>query len=58
MTWELRRELRARLGLLFHRRLREPASPFIFLILTALDLERLRAELVGRALFGTAEAVT
>ena len=57
-TWVLRRELRKRLALLFHCRLLEPASSIIFLILTALDLERLRAELVGRALFGAGEAAT
>jgi len=54
-AWRLRRELRTRLSLLFHRRLLQPAAPFIFLMLTALDLERLRAELVSRALFATGE---
>jgi len=52
-AWGLRAELRARLSLLFHRRMLQPAEPFIFLILTALDLERLRAALLGRALFAS-----
>jgi hypothetical protein len=55
-AWELRRRLRARLGLLFHRRLLEPAAAFIYLGLALLDLERLRAELVARALFAAGEA--
>jgi hypothetical protein len=55
-AWELRRRLRAQLGLLFHRRLLEPAAAFIYLALVLLDLERLRAELVARALFAAGEA--
>jgi len=50
-TWDLRRGLRDRLRPLFHRRLLQPAAPFIYLALAALDMERLRAELVSRALF-------
>ncbi len=49
--WDQRRALRVRLRFLFHRRLLQPAAPFIYLALSALDLERLRAELVDRALF-------
>lgn len=49
--WGLRKALRARLHLLFHRRLLQPAGPFIYLAMAALDLERLRAALVTRALF-------
>ena len=56
-TWGLRVELRSRLSLLFHRRLLQPAGPFIFLMLTALDLERLRAELVTRAIFAGGEGM-
>lgn len=46
-----RRDLRARLERRFHRALLQPATVFTFLALLALDLERLRGELVGRALF-------
>lgn len=46
-----RRELRARLHGRFHRALLQPATVFTFLALLALDLERLRGELVARALF-------
>jgi hypothetical protein len=52
-AWDLRRRLRAQLGLLFHRRLLQPAGAFIYLALVALDMERLRAELVVRALFAS-----
>jgi hypothetical protein len=55
-TWGLRRALRERLRLLFHRRLLQPAGPFVYLALAALDLERLRAELMSRALFPAREA--
>jgi hypothetical protein len=50
-AWELRGALSARLRHLFHRRLLQPAGVFIYLVLVALELERLRAELVDRALF-------
>jgi hypothetical protein len=49
--WPLRRTLEARLTLLFRRAMLDPAAAFIFLVLTALDLERLRGELVRRAAF-------
>lgn len=50
-TWELRGALTARLRHLFHRRLLQPAGVFTYLVLVALALERLRAELVTRVLF-------
>lgn len=50
-AWRLREELREGLCLRLHRSTLHPVVPFIFLTLTALDLERLRAALVGRALF-------
>ena len=55
-AWELRRALAARLRHLFHRRLLQPSAVFIYLTLVALELERLRAELVSRALFPMTEA--
>ena len=50
-AWPARRTLRERLRLRFHQRVLEPASLFVYLALVLLDLERLRAELVTRALF-------
>lgn len=47
----LRRSLQARLSLLLRRAALEPAAAFIHMALCALDLERLRGELLGRALF-------
>lgn len=47
----LRRALQARLSLLLRRAALEPAAAFVHLALSALDLERLRGELLGRALF-------
>lgn len=49
--WPLRRALEARLTLLFRRAMLDPAVAFVFLALAALDLERLRGELVRRAAF-------
>jgi len=49
--WLLRRSLQARLSLLLRRAALEPAAAFIHVALCALDLERLRGELLGRALF-------
>lgn len=49
--WPLRRALEARLTLLFRRAMLDPAVAFVFLALSALDLERLRGELVRRAAF-------
>jgi hypothetical protein len=50
----LRRSLQARLSLLLRRATLEPAAAFIHIALCALDLERLRGELLGRALFPNA----
>lgn len=47
----LRRSLQARLTLLLRRAALEPAVAFVHVALCALDLERLRGELLGRALF-------
>lgn len=55
-AWGLRLALRGRLCLRFHRHLLQPAGPLIYLALVALDLERLRAELVTRSLFAPHEA--
>jgi len=49
--WLLRRSLQTRLSLLLRRAALEPAAAFIHVALCALDLERLRGELLGRALF-------
>ena len=49
--WLLRRALQTRLQLLMRRAALEPAAAFIHLALCALDVERLRAELLGRVLF-------
>jgi len=46
-----RRELAARLPLLYRRAVLEPSAAFVFLALSALDMERLRGELLRRALF-------
>lgn len=50
----LRRALQARLVLLLRRCAMEPAAAFIHVALCALDLERLRGELIGRAVFAPA----
>lgn len=49
-AWPLRRGLAARVVLLFRRAGVDPAQAFAFLALAALDYERLRGELVPRAL--------
>ncbi|HSC62736.1 MAG TPA: hypothetical protein VLD35_03825 [Caldimonas sp.] len=49
--WLLRASLRAHLALLLRRAALHPAAAFIHLALCALDLERLRAELVRRVVF-------
>jgi hypothetical protein len=51
----LRRALQARLSLLMRRATLEPAAAFIHLALSALELERLRGELLGRKLFANAK---
>jgi hypothetical protein len=47
----LRRALQAKLTLLFRRAMLDPAAAFVFVAHVALDLERLRAELLRRAAF-------
>lgn len=49
--WATRRALHARLAQLFRRATLDPAAAFIFLALSALEGERLRGELVRRAVF-------
>ena len=47
----LRRALVSRLSVLYRRATLDPAAAFIFLALSALDMERLRGELLRRAIF-------
>ena len=54
--WLLRAALRARLVLLLRRAALEPALAFIHLALCATELERLRAELLRRVVFGHRKA--
>lgn len=49
-AWEVRRALRTRMALAFRRAALQPVAAFLFLLLLALDLERLRADLMLRAL--------
>ncbi|MBM3392787.1 MAG: hypothetical protein FJY34_12575 [Betaproteobacteria bacterium] len=49
-AWEARRALRGRVVLAFRRAALRPVAALLFLLLLALDLERLRAELMLRAL--------
>jgi hypothetical protein len=49
--WPLRRALQGELVLLFRRAMLDAAAAFAFLALAALDLERLRGELLRRAAF-------
>lgn len=49
-AWEARRALRSRVVLAFRRAALQPVAGLLFLLLLALDLERLRAELMLRAL--------
>jgi hypothetical protein len=49
--WGQRRALHARLVALLRRHPVEPLSAFVFLALQALELERLRSEIVGRMAF-------
>ena len=55
-AWTRREELRAWLARRLHLRPLQPAVPFFYLLLLLLDLERLRAALLRRALFPEAEA--
>jgi len=50
-TWKSRRDLEARIRLFFRTHMLQPAAGFAYLVLVALSLERLRAELLSRALF-------
>lgn len=50
-AWALRRSLHARLSRLFRRAMLDPAAAFIFLLLSALDGERLRGEILRRVAF-------
>ncbi len=50
-AWQARRTLQVRLERLFRRHARQPATVFIYLVLLALDLERLRNELLRRIVF-------
>ena len=50
-TWQARSDLQVRLRLLFRRHVLQPSMAFVYLCLVALCLERLRAELLRRALF-------
>jgi hypothetical protein len=49
--WALRRALHSRLARLFRRAILDPAAAFIFLVLSALDFERLRGEILRRVTF-------
>ncbi|MGZ5237495.1 MAG: hypothetical protein ACXWCV_14375 [Caldimonas sp.] len=49
--WQLRQALRSRLALLLRKATLTPAAAFVHLALCALDLERLRAELLRRLAF-------
>ncbi len=55
-AWNLRQALRERLRLQFHQSMPAPVTVHIYLALILLDLERLRAELLRRALFTPAPA--
>jgi hypothetical protein len=55
-AWTRRQALRERLRLRFHGLGLSPAAPFVYLVLVALDLERLRRALLDRALFPQAPA--
>lgn len=54
--WPARRALEQRITFIFRQGLFTPAATFAFLLLQALELERLRAEIMSRALFSTVEA--
>ena len=55
-AWTARHRFRHRLQRLFRRHPVEPVAPFSYLALLCLDLERLRAGLVERAVFAPLEA--
>jgi len=49
-AWESRRQFEQQLSYAFRRTAMRPTAAFIYLLLHALDLERLRADLLARAL--------
>jgi hypothetical protein len=51
-AWEARRGLAAALAYQFRRQFMQPAAAFVHLLRVALELERLRAELVARRILG------
>jgi len=57
-TWEARQDLKVRLRLFFRNHVLQPAAAFAYLSLVALCLERLRAELLDRALFPEQEGLS
>ena len=57
-AWEARRALQRKLQQRFRRSAFEPTAVFVYLALVALDLERLRAALVGRALYPQQRAMS
>ncbi len=57
-AWEARRALQQTLQQQFRGAAFEPAAAFVYLALVALDLERLRAALVGRALYPPARGAS
>jgi len=56
-AWEYRQELENKLRFFFRRNGLQPVAAFAYLVLVVLVLERLRAELLQRALFSEAVAV-
>jgi hypothetical protein len=51
-AWHARQVLAARLAHEFRRQVLQPAAVFVHLLLAVLELERLRAELLARQIFG------
>ncbi|HSD53655.1 MAG TPA: hypothetical protein VLC47_05790 [Burkholderiales bacterium] len=51
-AWTMRRELEAQIAVRFRRHALTPVAAFAYLALVALDIEKLRAQLVVRAAFG------
>ena len=57
-AWKVRQDLEVRLRLFFRSHVLQPAAAFAYISLVALCLERLRAELLGRALFPEKEGLS
>lgn len=55
-AWQAREALRTQVARLFRRSVLDPAAALSYLVLAALDAERLRAELSQRAVFGESPA--